>query len=126
MFDGANSSLVHNILDNLKDKKRIDAASVDADVLDTMQDQIKSLGYEDDPESQQHREQERKSIEDRYIEKNLDRMDKELSSVTSDEESKVVKAAQDYRQTMDYLDHIVSKEHRDAITRVREFTEDKE
>lgn len=125
VFDGANSSLVHNILDNLKDKKRID--SVDADVMDTMNGQMASLGYSDDPESQAEQEKQRKSFEDRYIEKNLDKMDRELSQVTSEDESKVIKAAQDYRKTMDYLDHIITPEHRESIRRIKDITEkDKE
>ncbi len=130
IFDGANSSLVHNILDNLKDTKRIDAVTtnssgnklVDSDVMDEMQKQILDLGYDTDPEVKAKKAAERKKIDDAYIEKNLAKLDAELSQVTSEDEAKVVKAAQDYRKTMNYLDQIIPKEHRDAISRIRETT----
>ena len=123
-FDGLNSSLVHNIIHNITDKKRID--NVDADVIEEMQSQIQTLGYDTDPDILEKKEAHRKSIEDKYIEQNLATLDKELSNVKSEDESKVIKAAQDYRKTMDYLDQIVSPEHRDAITRIRSITEDKQ
>jgi hypothetical protein len=134
-FDNLNSSLVHTILENVKDTRRIDAVTsdpktgkklVDADVMEEMQQQMKTLGYDTDPASMAARDKKREEIEDRYIGKSLTKLDGELSGVETDDEKKVAKIIQDYRKTLNYLDEIVSPEHRKAISRIRSITDSEE
>lgn len=127
-FDGINASLAKNIIENTKDSRRIGEVykqgNIDADVVDTMQEQIRTLGYESDPEVKTEREAKMNQAEKRFIENGLGKIDNVMNNVTSKDEEKVIKTAYDFRKTLEYLDTFIPKEHRDAITRIREISDD--
>lgn len=124
-FDDLNRSLVDNIIEKTKDNSIREniTKTVDADVVDEMQRQINTFGYDTDPRIKEMKEQQRKKIEDRYIEHNMVKMDAELSKVGSEDEAKLAKIKQEYKKSMAYLDELIPPEQRDAITRVRELSE---
>jgi len=132
-FNDINNTLVNNILDKSKNNTIVKnilseggKKPVDADVMSDMQRQIQELGYDTDPDIIESKEKKRKEIEDKYIQYNMKKMDEELANVSSEDEAKVLKVKQNFKKSMDYLDQIITPEHREAISRIRELTENDE
>jgi hypothetical protein len=136
-YDGANASLVKNILENLKGNKRIDSVlntkkskqqqqhqPVDADVMESMKEELTKYGYESDPVALAAISKEEEAAEQRFLEENLKKLDKELGEVSSEDQAKLVKISQDYRKRMSYLDQILEP-YKDAIDRIKEISGDK-
>ena len=129
-FNDINQSLVNNILDRTRDNSIVEnilshnkTKPVDTDVMADMQRQIRELGYDTDPEVKAHKAKIRKEIEDKYIDINLKKLDEELGRVESEDEARIIKVKQDFQKSMDYLNQIISPEHRAAISRINEITE---
>jgi hypothetical protein len=129
-FNDINNTLVNNILSQTKDNRIVEnilseggKKTVDVDVMADMQRQIQELGYDTDEDVKAAKENRRQEIEEKYIQHNMKKMDAELSQVDSEDTAKVLKIKQDFQKSMDYLDNIITPEHREAISRVRELTE---